>query len=130
MIQFKKILLYIGLALLFFTIGYFAFANYTYSEGSRTGMLLKFSHKGYVFKTWEGELQMRGVITPQDGSSINMGGNIWMFSVGRGEDAVIQALQTAEAKGARVTLHYIQYSRQFNWRGETVYFVNKVTETE
>jgi hypothetical protein len=92
--------------------------------------LQKLSHKGYVIKTWEGELQMRGVIMPQDGTPMNMGGNIWQFSVGRDKDAVIQALQNAESKGSRVTLHYTQYSRQFDWRGETVYFINKVTDAQ
>jgi hypothetical protein len=124
----RKLMWLVAILLIGF-ITYAAFVvYYPYSDGTRTGILQKLSHKGYVIKTWEGELQMRGVITPQDGSPMNMGGNIWQFSVGRNEEAVIQALQAAEAKGSRVTLHYTQYSRQFNWRGETVYFVDKVTE--
>jgi hypothetical protein len=126
----RKFFWLVALAFIVFAI-YAAFIVYwPFSEGTRTGVMQKLSHKGYVIKTWEGELQMRGVITPQDGSPMNMGGNIWQFSVGRGEDGVIQALQNAEAKGARVTLHYTQYSRQFGWRGETAYFVTKVTEAQ
>jgi hypothetical protein len=126
----RKFLWIVALLVVGFSIYAAAVVFYPYSEGTRTGVLQKLSHKGYVIKTWEGELQMRGVITPQDGSPMNMGGNIWQFSVGRGQDGVIQALQNAEAKGSRVTLHYTQYSRQFDWRGETVYFVNQVTDAQ
>ena len=35
---------------------------YTYSEGNRTGMLQKFSYKGNVFKTYEGELVLNSII--------------------------------------------------------------------
>ena len=45
---------------------------YPYSDGTRTGLLRKFSHKGYVFKTWEGELQMSAVMVPNDAS-----GAVW-----------------------------------------------------
>ena len=124
----RKLFWLIGIVLVGFIIYAALVVYYPYSEGTRTGVLQKLSHKGYVIKTWEGELQMRGIMTGQDPNQMNMGGNIWQFSVGRGEDAVIQALQSAEAKGARVTLHYTQYSKQFSWRGETVYFVDKVTE--
>jgi hypothetical protein len=124
----RKLFWLIGIVFIGFIIYAALIVYYPYSEGMRTGVLQKLSHKGYVIKTWEGELQMRGIMTGQDPNQMNMGGNIWQFSVGRGEEAVIQALQTAEARGARVTLHYTQYSKQFNWRGETVYFVDKVTE--
>ncbi|MDZ7877656.1 MAG: hypothetical protein U5L45_08300 [Saprospiraceae bacterium] len=126
----RKLMWLLAILLIGF-ITYAAFiVYYPYSEGTRTGVLQKLSNKGYVIKTWEGELQMRGVLTPQDAGNMNIGGNIWLFSVGRDQDAVIQALQAAESKGSRVTLHYTQYSRQFDWRGETVYFVDKVTQAE
>ena len=124
----RKFFWLIGIILVGFMIYAALVVYYPYSEGTRTGVLQKLSHKGYVIKTWEGELQMRGIMTGLDPNQMNMGGNIWPFSVGRGEEAVIQALQAAEAKGIRVTLHYTQYSKQFSWRGETVYFVDKVTE--
>jgi hypothetical protein len=126
----RKFFWLLALVFIVFAIYAAAIVYWPFSEGTRTGVMQKLSHKGYVIKTWEGELQMRGVITPQDGTPMNMGGNIWPFSVGRGEDAVIQALQNAEAKGTRVTLHYTQYSRQFGWRGETTYFVTKVTDAQ
>jgi hypothetical protein len=120
----------LGIALLCF-IGYVAFyVYYPYSEGTRTGYLSKLSHKGIVFKTWEGQLQIPGITASTDQSQLEAGGNMWLFSVKRGEDNVIKDLQDAEANHTRVTLHYTQYLKQFQWRGETVYFVTKVTKQQ
>src|SRR5437660_1358865 len=101
----RKILTYTLIALVLFCLGYFAFASYTYSEGSRTGMLLKFSHKGYVFKTWEGELNLGGM-TEAGGAMLN---NIWTFSVRDEEKETIGALQQYEGK--RVRLSYKEKMR-------------------
>ncbi len=98
---------------------------YPYSEGSRTGLLRKFSHKGYVFKTWEGELQMSAVMMPNDGTQTVAGGNIWYFSVT--DASAIKSLQEAEMSGKRVTLYYTEYLKELFWRGETKYFVNRAT---
>ena len=117
---FKKILLYAVFALVFFIIGYFAFASFTYSEGSRTGMLLKFSRKGYVFKTWEGQLNLGG-ISQQGGSILN---NMWDFSVLDSEKETIEQLNKYEGK--RIRLSYKEKMRHFPWQGETNYFVYKV----
>jgi hypothetical protein len=120
----------LGIALLCF-IGYVAFVvYYPYSSGTRTGYMRKLSHKGFVFKTWEGELQMPGITSAADGNQMVTGGNIWLFSVKRGDDEVVKALQEAEANNLRVTLQYTQYMKQFQWRGETVYFVTKVTKQQ
>jgi hypothetical protein len=115
----KKILTYAFIAVLAFSIGYFAFAGYTYSEGSRTGVLLKFSKKGYMFKTWEGELNLGGM-TQEGGAMLN---NIWEFSVRSGQDSVISNLKNFE--GRRVRLTYKEKMRHFPWQGETNYFVEK-----
>ncbi|MFZ9003546.1 MAG: 6-phosphogluconate dehydrogenase, partial [Robiginitalea sp.] len=43
--------------LLLILAGIFAFVYYVpYSEGVRSGELIKFSRKGVLFKTWEGEI--------------------------------------------------------------------------
>jgi hypothetical protein len=100
---------------------------YPYSDGTRTGIVRKLSHKGYVFKTWEGELQMSGFITPMDGAQLQTGGNLWNFSVDEGKQDIIKSLRDAESSGKRITLHYIERLRQFDWRGDTKYFVDGVT---
>ncbi len=114
-------------------IAYTAFVLwFPYSNGDRTGVVRKLSEKGIAFKTWEGELLLPGAsISPSDPtqtSNQTLGGTIWLFSVEKGDDAVVKALKEAEAKGSRVTLHYKQFLKQFDWRGETPYFITSVTE--
>ena len=126
----RKFFWILGIALLCF-MAYAAFyVYYPYSEGTRTGTIRKLSHKGMFIKTWEGELQMSGLTTPIDINQFPGGGNVWLFSVKRGDDEVIKGLQDSEASGNRVTLHYTQYLKQFFWRGETVYFVTQVTKQQ
>ncbi len=126
----RKLFWFLGIALLCFAVYVAFYVYYPYSEGTRTGYMRKLSNKGFVYKTWEGELQMPGITSAADGREMVTGGNIWLFSVKRGEDQVVKDLQDAEASNARVTLHYTQYLKQFDWRGETVYFVDKVTKQQ
>ena len=93
--------------------------HWSYSDGERAGILQKFSHKGWVCKTWEGELAMSIVpgVTP----------TIWDFSV---RDRGVAERMSA-AVGKRVTLHYTEH------RGvptlcfaETPYFVDSVRVAE
>jgi hypothetical protein len=101
---------------------YFLFATvYTYSDGNRAGRLIKFSHKGYVFKTYEGELNLGGINTTNGGILIN---NMWQFSVA--EKAVGDSLSKLEGKD--VTLHYTEKVRSLPWRGESKYIVDRVVE--
>ncbi len=72
---------------------------YTYSEGNRAGRLIKFSHKGYVFKTYEGELNLGGINTINGGVLMN---NIWLFSVAN--PAVADSLSQFEGKD--IVVHY------------------------
>lgn len=99
-----------GIAL-FFTFFYYA----SYSEGSRTGELIKFSHKGYVFKTWEGEL------------SQGLSGNkIFAFSILDKDETTIQKLRSLEGRYVKVT--YVERYKTFPWWGDTKYFVTDVKE--
>lgn len=88
---------------------------FSYSEGERAGVLQKFSKRGWVCKTWEGELAMYvvGGIAPQ----------IWNFSV-RDEAT---AAQLSKAVGRQVRLHYTEHpGLPTNCFGETPYFVERV----
>jgi hypothetical protein len=87
----------------------------TYSEGDRAGFIQKFSHKGWVCKTWEGELAI-----------VNMPGTAqerFLFSVR--DDSV--AHEITRLMGSRVSIHYEQHpgvpTRCF---GETEYYVTGV----
>ena len=89
--------------------------TWTYSEGTRAGYLQKFSRKGWVCKTWEGELALTTVpgVAP----------TLWEFTVR--SDAAARQLNVA--LGRRVLLFYREHkgipSRCF---GETNYFVDSV----
>lgn len=90
--------------------------NYTYSDGERIGFLNKLSRKGWLCKTWEGELALSNV----PGSMPE----IFHFTV-RG-DAV--AAKINAVAGKRVALHYDQHKGiPLSCFGETQYFVTDVT---
>lgn len=90
--------------------------TWSYSEGERAGILQKFSQKGWICKTYEGELAMTSVpgVMPI----------IWDFSVR--DDAVAQ--QMRDAIGKHVALHYTEHRGvPGTCFGETNYFVDSVT---
>lgn len=51
----------IVLPALVFTVWAFIALNYTYSSGERAGFLQKLSKRGWLCKTWEGELQLTAI---------------------------------------------------------------------
>ena len=101
---------------------YFVF-NFTYSEGNRAGVLIKFSKKGYVFKTYEGELNIGGLGNVPNTAQMNQ---IWDFSVS--ENTVADSLMKFEGK--KVSLHYREVIKNLVWDGETKYFVDGVKVIE
>lgn len=91
----------------------------SYSEGERAGYLQKFSKRGWVCKTWEGEI----LLTSMPGAIPEK----FEFSVR--DDEV--ARQLTAATGKRVVLSYDQHkgvpSACF---GETEYFITKVAVSQ
>ncbi|MCS6818717.1 MAG: hypothetical protein RMJ53_01305 [Chitinophagales bacterium] len=116
----KGFIIVFGLLLLAGILYYFI-AGYTYSEGNRAGLLIKFSRKGYIFKTYEGELNLGGLQPAPNTVGVNM---IWKFSVR--DKAVAEKLMKYEGK--YVSLHYKEVIKNFFWQGETRYFVDDVEE--
>ena len=94
--------------------GYISIGHATYSEGDRAGVVAKFSTKGLVVKTWEGELHMGGL---QDGGVPK----VWEFSVDDPE--IVKAIQEAQISGKKVVLHYKEQLLNQSWRGSTNYFI-------
>jgi hypothetical protein len=91
-----------------------AFA-WSYSDGQRAGILQKFSRKGWICKTYEGELAMS--IVP------GVAPTIWEFSVR--DPAVVSRLKSAI--GDRVALHYTEHRGvPTTCFGQTNYFVDSV----
>ena len=93
--------------------------HWSYSEGERAGWVQKFSRKGLVCKTWEGEMAM-----------VTMPGTVaekFYFTV---RDNAIAA-QLNAAVGKRMALHYEQHKWiPTSCFGETEYFVTGVRVTE
>ena len=118
--SFSRILMILALVIVVgFGIFYFV-AGYTYSEGIRAGLLIKFSSRGYVLKTYEGELNIGGL--QQEDKNIISVNNKWTFSVK--DDAVAKQLMNVE--GRYVSLHYKEVIHNFFWQGDTKYFVDGV----
>ena len=116
---FLLVTLLIGLA-----IGsYFTFGNY--SDGYRTGTVMKISKKGVMFKTWEGQLNVGSL---QDANNDGTATTTWDFSVT--DDSILTDLEKAVDNNHRVKLYYKEKFYQFDWLGDTKYFVYKVEEIE
>ena len=65
-LSFKKVkkgalLTFVGIALVAI-LSFVAYANFTFSEGSRNGTVIKLSSKGMMFKTYEGQLNVGAYI--------------------------------------------------------------------
>ncbi len=90
--------------------------GYVYSTGERAGYVQKLSKKGWLCKTWEGELAMvnlPGSVTPQ----------IFNFTVR--SDSIAALLE--QDLGKRVSLTYEQHRGvPSSCFGETEYFVSNV----
>jgi hypothetical protein len=90
--------------------------SWSYSSGERAGWVQKLSNKGWLCKTWEGEMAM-----------VSMPGALsekFYFTVR--DDAVAE--QINKVMGRRVALHYEEkMGLPTSCFGETRYFVKKVT---
>jgi hypothetical protein len=103
------------LALLFSLYTWFVL-HWDYSNGYRSGTLQKFSQKGWLCKTYEGEL-WQSVVT-------NVAPTIWDFTVR--DRRVVQALDTLVGKPVR--LHYTEHRGiPSSCFGDTRYYVDSVT---
>jgi hypothetical protein len=101
-------------------VAYFAVVlNWNFSSGERAGWVQKFSNKGWICKTWEGEMAM-----------VTMPGAVpekFLFTVR--DDAV--AAQINKVMGKRVTLHYDEkVGLPTSCWGETRHFVTGVMLVE
>ena len=91
-----------------------------YSSGDRAGTISKFSERGYVFKTFEGQL-MEGGYSGETGS---LSPRYWDFSTK--DDSVVTKIRRALATGERITLVYQEKFVRFPWNGDTKYIVTDV----
>ena len=108
-------------ALLLLVAAWFAFAwRWSYSDGERAGWVQKFSRKGWVCKTWEGE---QALVSLPGTASVEK----FYFTVH--DEATAQAIN--KVMGRRVNLHYEEkVGLPGSCFGETRYFVTGVTPVD
>ena len=115
----RSIVLLIVAALIVFGLYIYAALSWSYSKGERAGFLQKVSEKGWICKTWEGELSLVAIpgAAPEK----------FLFTVR--DDAVAQQLNAVAGK--RVTLKYEQHrGLPTSCFGDTDYFVVGVSVIE
>lgn len=95
--------------------------NAIYSEGERTGVVTKISKKGFIWKTWEGELILGGMDSGGEGA---LSGQTWKFSI-IDDKTADKALLLAK-KTRRVTVVYTELWRTAFWQGNTDYIVTEL----
>lgn len=95
------------------------------SDGTRSGTLTKFSHKGLVNKSWEGELVMGGMRQVATTSGSTGVANVWSFSVMNSE----LATKLEGYVGQEVKLKYHQSAFRNPLRRDTSYEVISIEAT-
>lgn len=114
---FRTLVFILAGAVALFALYIYIALNWSYSTGERAGFLQKVSNKGWICKTWEGELSL--VAMP--GAAPEK----FLFTVR--DEAVAQKLTAAAGK--RVTLNYEQHKGlPTTCFGDTDYFVVGITE--
>ena len=104
---------------LIFTIWAGVALSFSYSDGNRVGFVQKLSRKGWLCKTWEGELQISNI----PGSAPIL----FQFSVR--SDSVARAIEALA--GRQVQIHYQQHvGVPSSCFGETEYFVDAVRSVQ
>lgn len=116
----KRIAIFCLSVIILFII-YVLICGMTYSKDSRTGIVVKLSQKGYLFKTYEGEMNL-DEMTADEVTLLPT--KVWNFSIQKNDTAVFNAI--SRSQGQQVHLFYDQVLKSFFWQGETKYFVTKV----
>ncbi len=108
----RRVMWLLLIVFLLVVAGYFAYSQLTYSDGRKSGQLVKIARRGVVFKTFEGTLNLspNGMMTA------------WEFSAQ--DNDIAKKLQTLDGK--MVIVHYKQRYQVFFWEGDTEYIVDDV----
>lgn len=96
---------------------------FTYSEGDRYGLLQKISHKGNLFKTYEGEMVSSSVSGNQN---VPIASEKFYFSIT--DENVAKKMN--DLQGHHVTVHYTQKNSAAFWRGDSEYIVDSVRASD
>ncbi len=83
----------------------------TFSDGDRTGKVIKLSKKGVMVKTWEGELALTDMRT-------------FKFTVR--DESLVEIIKAKSVSGETTTLTYTQKMLPAKWQGDTGYWITAV----
>lgn len=111
--RFLQWFIFISIVVISFLIYWFYYN--VMSDGSRTVYLVKVSHKGNIFKTYEGEALVSIGVSPQTSITADK----FIYSVT--SKALYDSLTKYE--GQKMMLKYHQYRKTLPWRGESDYVV-------
>jgi hypothetical protein len=115
----KRVVLPLAVIALLVALYFWAALQWNYSTGDRAGWVQKLSNKGWICKTYEGELALVSLpgTTPEK----------FMFTVWDGEVAA----RITQAMGKRVTLHYEEkVGLPGSCFGETRHYVSGITVSD
>jgi hypothetical protein len=116
----SKILKWLLVFFIIFLCGFIYWKYYfTYSEGYRAGLLQKFSSKGALFKTYEGEMILSSVSSSRD---VALASEKFLFSMTN--KSLVRQFDTLQ--GDMVIVHYKQKNGTLFWRGDSEYLVDSV----
>ena len=110
----KFLILIVAVPVVLLALYFWLTLSWAYSEGERAGILQKFSRKGWICKTWEGELAI--YIVP------GVAPTIWYFTVR--DESIVPELNAA--LGKRVVMHYKAHRGLPRCFGDTGDFVTRV----
>jgi hypothetical protein len=109
------------LTLMLVSLALFVYFKYffTYSEGYRAGLLQKFSHKGVIVKTYEGEMVLSSVSSTRD---VALASEKFLFTVTNKH--LIRQFDTLQ--GENIIIHYRQKKGAIFFRGDSPYLVDSI----
>ena len=113
-------ILYLLIFLLIVSGVLYILTGWSYSDGERAGTLSKFSRRGFIFKTYEGVLNVGGF----SGETGSLTPQFFDFSVK--DDEIAKKITEAVRTGQRVTLHYEEKILKLPWNGDTKYYITDV----
>lgn len=102
--------------------------DFEYSKGARTGMINKFTEKGLIWKTYEGEMALEGIVSGENYS----GANVWDFSLdnqsrhGENREELAKKIQSYLESGTKVKVTYVEPFTTWPWRSGTNYLIQSV----
>jgi hypothetical protein len=103
-----------------------------YSDGSRVGVVRKFSKKGVFIKSWEGELLLGGVVQQGTGENATLVNETFNFSIDpedNNAEKIANLVEVGMDSGKRVKLFYIENTLP-KIRTDTGYFIQKAEVLE